>query len=80
MPLSGVRGRMCFIREFRVHGEFRGHFAAGDVFAFDAEFGAVDGADGAVWEVQTDFGSGIVSEVVVVFEFVEIPGRCNDVV
>ena len=52
----------------------------GGVFAFDVEFFAADGADGAVREIEGEFWGGIFAEVVVVFELVKVFGGRDGVV
>lgn len=54
--------------------------ARGDVLALDVELDAVNGTDDAVGQIQGELGGGVLAEVVVVLELVQVAGWADDVV
>jgi hypothetical protein len=79
-PLLGVVGRVRLELELGGGGECAADFAAGDILALDVELDSVNGADDAVWQVQSQVRRGILGEIVRVLEGVQVFGRRDHVV
>lgn len=80
MPLLRIGVGVGLELEIRRHGHFLAEFAARRVFALDGEFGAVDGPDDAVGQVERALGGRVTVEVLVVFVFVQVAGGGQSVV
>ena len=73
---GGVGAELELVR----HGDLVAELALGEVLALDVELGAVDGADGAVGQVERVLRLRVFGEVVVGFELVQEFGLGDDVV
>lgn len=80
VPLFGVTGGRGLEVQLGVGVKGVADLAAGDVLALDAELDAVERAENAVWQEQRQFGGGVATEVVVVFELMQVARRGHDIV